>query len=249
MAETLLDIVQTILSDMDGDMVNSITDTEEAEQVARIVIETYKAMMSNTTWPHTRRALTLVPRSDSDYPTYVSFNESLKELISINYNKAKLGDARRLYQPVKYKDPDDFLRILNCRDNTQSNIDIIEDDSGIELLIQNDKAPEYYTSFDDVYIILDSYDNEVDSTIQASKIQAQGYIIPDFPLDDASIPDIPVDALSALKEESKAVCQYRIRQFQDVKAEQESARQKRWLSRKAWRANANRRYPDYGRKC
>ena len=38
---TLLAMVQDILNDMDGDEVNSISDTVEAEQVAQIIKTTY----------------------------------------------------------------------------------------------------------------------------------------------------------------------------------------------------------------
>lgn len=244
---TLLDMVQSILSDMDGDEVNSIADTAESEQVASIVRSTYNALVSHTVWPHTRRAVALVPRSDSEYPTHMVTREALKELISVRYNKAKVGEDRKNYKEVTYCDPDDFLRKTNYRDNSQSNIDIIIDDSGIELFIQNDKAPDFYTSFDDVGVVFDSYDSEVDSTLQQSKLQAQGYIIPSFSLIDDFIPDLPADAFSLLLEESTSRAQFKLRQFQDMKSEQEAQKQSRYLSQKSWTVGGGIRYPNYGR--
>lgn len=248
MAKTLLEFVQTILSDMDGDEVNSINDTAESEQVASIVKTTYNALVSHTVWPHTRRAVALVPRSDSDYPTHMAVAEELKELISVRYNKAKVGEVRKDYREVVWVDPDDFLRRTNQRDNSQDNVDIIIDDSGIELLIVNDKAPDFYTSFDDRGLVFDSYDNLVDSTLQQSKLQAQGYIIPEFSLEDNFVPDLPADAFALLLEESISRCQYKLRQFQDMKSEQEAQKQSRYLSQKSWTVDGGIRYRDYGRK-
>lgn len=248
MKMTLLEIVQSILSDMDGDEVNSIADTAESEQVANIVLNTYRAIVSHTTWPHTRRAVALIPNSDSRYPTHLTVKEELKELISVRYNKAKVDDDRLLYKELDWVDPDDFLRRTNNRNSTKANVEVVNDYSGIQLLIMNDKAPDFYTSFDDVVLVCDSYDNTVDTSLQQSKLQAQGYIIPDFSLEDSFIPDLPADAFSLLLEESVSRAQYKLRQFQDTKSEVESQKQSRWLSRKSWTVEGGIRYRDYGRK-
>lgn len=247
MTQTLLKIVQTILSDMDGDEINSIQDTEESVQVARIVENTYLAIVSNTTWPHTRRALTIDARSSSDFPNYVVVKDSLKELISIYYNTRSISDTRDIYTKLTWLEPDNFLYKTNLRDSSQSNVKTVIDDSGVKLFILNDKAPEFYTSFNDVDIVFDSYDSAVDSTIQVSKVQALGYIIPPFSLEDDFEPDLPPDAFSLLIERSTSSAQFKLRQFQDLKAEQEGTKQSRWMSRKAWRVKGGIRYPNYGK--
>ena len=248
MRKTLLDIVQGILSDMDGDEVNSIYDTEESEQVAKIVRSTYEAIVSHTNWPHTRRAVALIPRSNSEFPTHMKLEDNVKELISVRYNTADAGETRKTYKELKYLDPDDFLRKINIRNNDDSNIIVVIDDSGIELLIKNDKSPEYFTSFDDTNVIFDSFDNSVEATLVEDKFQAQAYIIPSFYMRDDFTPDLPIDAFSMFIEEATSKCQYKLRQFQDVKAEQEATRQSRWMSRKAWRVDGGIRYPDWGRR-
>jgi hypothetical protein len=81
--KTLLELVQDILSDMDGDEVNSIDDTIESAQVAQIIRATYEAMMSSRNWPHQRRLLTLVPSGDNTLPTHVTMQEEIKEMIGV----------------------------------------------------------------------------------------------------------------------------------------------------------------------
>ena len=46
MKSTLLQVVQSILSDMDSEDVNTISDTIEAQQVASVVEDTYFNIMS-----------------------------------------------------------------------------------------------------------------------------------------------------------------------------------------------------------
>lgn len=245
---TLLEIVQTVLNDMSGDPVNSIADTDEAEEVAQQVKNVYRNLISHTEWPHTRRAVQLVPYSDSTYPTHMRVGEEYKKLVSIYYNSSKVNSDRLLYQPIKYLSPDQFLMKLNARDNTSESIDIIIDPSGIQLLISNSKAPDYYTSFDDVNIVFDSYDKLVDSTLQSSKVQAVAYILPDFRLEDSFVPDLPLEAFSYLIEETTSRCQLKMRQFQDIKSEAEATKQSRWLSQSNFIVKGGITFPDYGRK-
>lgn len=245
---TLLEIVQDILNDVSGDPVNSIDDTEESQQVAQIVKSSYFALMSNRNWPHLRRSITLSPYAGSSYPTHIVMEEGAKELTFINYNKVKVGEIRKRYSPVRWENPDQFLFRLNQEDNTSPKVDVIIDPSGIELLIRNDRAPEYYTSFDDDVLVFNSYDKAVDGVLQSSKFQAQGYVLPTWSHTDLAIPDLPAEAFTALLEEAKSRVSYKLYQEPDQKAEQEAARQQRWLSRKARKVAGGIQYPNYGRK-
>lgn len=247
MKMSLLDLVIDILNDMDGDEVNSIDDTVESAQVAQIIKSTYYAMISNRNWPHTKQAVQINPSGDNALPTHMVLQQDIKELCFINYNKAKDTETRKLYQPIRWLEPDDFLRVTNRRNNDNSDIDIIVDPTGVELLIKNNLAPTYYTSFDDDALVFDSYDNEVDTTLQSSKIQAQAYVIPQWSQTDDFIPDLPAEAFTALLEESKSRAMLKLKQVSDPKAEQEASRQQRWLARKSWRAHGGIQYPSYGR--
>lgn len=246
MKKSLLEMTQDILSDMSDDEVNSIDDTFDSSQVAAIIRSTYEAMMSNRNWPHLRKLIQITPFSRVSLPTHMELQQEVKELCFINYNCSE--DARLRYCTMKWLEPDDFLRVLNRRDSTRQNIDIIQDPTGVQLLIDNDKWPEYYTSFDDTILVFDSYKSSVDDSLQESKIQAMAYVMPSWQHTDAFVPDLPNEAFAALMAEAKSAAMLRLNQVQDAKAEQEAVRQQRWLSRKAWRAHGGIQYPDYGRR-
>lgn len=241
-------MTQDILSDMTDDEVNSIDDTFASQQVASIIRSTYEAMMSNRNWPHTRKLVQVYPYSSQDQPTHMVLQQEIKELCFINYNIAPLDSNRFDFVEMVWKEPDDFLRMLNTRDSSKENIRTIYDRSGVVLLITTDRHPKYYTSFDDNTLVFDSYDVTVDSTLQESKIQAMAYISPLWQHNDSFIPDLPVEAFPALINEAKSTAMFRLKQTQDFKAEKESIKQQRWLSRKAWRVNGGIQYPNYGRK-
>lgn len=244
---TLLEMVQDILNDIDGDEVNSISDTFESEQIAQIIKTTYDAMIRSKDWPHTKGLLQLVASGTTAKPTHMTFDEDFKRIVYINYNKIKVGETRIKYEPVRFMNSDDFLRMVNSRDSTASNISSVVDDSGITLLIRNDMAPSYFTSFDDETLVFDSYDSAVDSTLQVSKTQCVAFKIPDFVISDAVIPDLPSEAFILLLEESKSRVSMKLRQQEDVKSELESRKQGQWLSKQAWTVNGGIKYDNYGR--
>lgn len=245
---TLLEMVQDILSDMVSDEVNSIDDTVEAQSVANIIKTTYYSMLANRNWPHTRKLVQLESSGSIDRPNYVRLPSSLKELISIEYDCKKLGAVNSDFRELKYKYPDEFLRMVSSRKSGDANVKTVIDFSGVKLLILTDKAPEYYTSFDDDYVVFDSYDSAIDTTIVQAKTGCIAYLTPDWVRENEAIPDLPVDAFPALLSEAKSASFYNIKQMTNEKEEIKSGKQSRWLARKAWRTHGGVRTEDYGRR-
>ena len=247
MKRTLLDMVQEILSDIDSDEVESIDDTVEAEQIVSILKSTYYAMMNNRDWPHLRRSIQITSLGDTAKPTHMKIQDGVKELCFLKYNKQKAGATKKDYGDITFLQPDHFLHKTNQEDSSSANVLTVTDTGGIELLVRTNRAPSYATSFDDEYVVFDSYDSAVDSTMQESKIQAVAYVIPAWSSADDFIPDLPENAFPALVEEAKSKAALRLAQKPDEKAEQEAGRQNRWLARRARRINGGIQYPNYGR--
>lgn len=245
---TLLDMVKEILSDIDSDEVESIDDTVEAEQIVSILKSTYYAMMNNRDWPHLRRSIQISSLGDTAKPTHMKIQDGVKELCFLKYNKQKVGATKKDYGNITFLQPDQFLHKTNQEDSSASTTLVVTDTGGIELIVRTDRAPTYFTSFDDEYVVFDSYDSGVDSTMQESKIQAMAYVIPAWSSADDFTPDLPENAFPALVEEAKSKAALRLAQKPDEKAEQEAGRQNRWLARRARRINGGIQYPNYGRK-
>ena len=245
---TVLDIVQDVLSDTSSDLINSIDDTDESLRVANLVRSTYLSLMSSMEWPHLRKLVNLVPYSNLNKPTHMKVKESITKIDNIRYNKAKVGDPRLRVEDVEYLEPEHFLHKTNKEDSTSDNVKIVQDGSGVIILIRNDRAPKYYTSFDDETIVFDSYDSEVDDTLVSSKFQAVAYLNPSFTVADDYIPDLPQNAFSMLVEEVKARASLRFRQIVDTKSEQSSQLQRSHLIKQSRRINRELKRPDYGRR-
>lgn len=246
MKKTLFEIVDSILNEMDSDKVNSISDTVESEQVAQIVRDCYYEMLSNRNWPHTRKLVQFDAVSDITKPNYLKAPSNMKELVFFKYDMKKASGDPALYEDVKWKEPEDFLRMVSRR--TGDNVQAVQDYSGTVLQIFNDTAPQYWTSFDDQYVVTDSFNNALDDTLKKSKVQCMAYMVPTWTHADTFVPDLPIDAFSALEEEAKSTAFLTLKQMGNQKAEMKTARQQRWLSRKAWTLQGGTQFPDYGRK-
>jgi hypothetical protein len=245
---TLLDMVQDIANDLETDEINSISDTIESVQIAQIVKTSFFEMIASRNWPHLKRTFQLTSSSDPAYPTHMRLPEDVKELIMVSYDKKKSGESRDKYQEIYWVEPEEFLYKSNQRNIDNSNVDSITDFGGVPFNIYNDRAPTYFTSFDDEWIVADAYDSAVDSVLQTSKTQALGYISPTWSHTDTAIPDLPEEAFPALLEEAKSTAFVVLKQMPNEKAEQKAGRQHRRLARKAWRVDGGVRYPNYGRK-
>lgn len=246
--KTLLQMTQDILNDLDSDEVNSINDTVESAQVAQIIRTCYEEVCSNRNWPNQKKVIQLEASGTTSRPNYLTIPEGIKELVSFKYDSIKNGETRIQYKDVKFLYPDEFLAHTNQRNSDNTNVDQVQDDSGVVFLILNDKAPEFWTTFDDEWLICDSYDSVVDDTLKKAKTQAIVYKEATWSHTDDFIPELPEEAFSMLIEEAKSTAFLVLKQMANQKAEQKANRQQRWLSRKAWKLQGGIRYPSYGRK-
>ena len=116
------------------------------------------------------------------------------------------------------------------------------------LLILNDCHPTYCTSFDDDFLVFDSFNTAVDSTIQESKLQVFGKVLSEFKMENTFIPDLPSKHFPAFKEECKSTAFLRIKEVFDAKSDNHSKKARSFLDREKRRGRNGLRYPNYGRK-
>lgn len=244
---TLLEMVEDILNDCDSDPVTSYTDTTESQQVAQILKTTYFNIIDGRDWPHLFDLFQLTQTSAAT-PTHLNIANTIVKVLWIKYDKALVTDTRTKYLEVQYKEPKEFLTLLNGRVSDASNVDIINDPSGLPLLIYNDRAPTYYTSFTDDAIVMDSYDISVETFLKTAKNQCYGKKYPSVTLSDGLYFDLPTEMFSYLLAEAKAVAFQVLKQMPNPKAEQQSVLQRRRMSWESWNLDKMNKYPDFGRR-
>jgi len=243
-ALTLLQMVQGILSDMDSDEVNSITDTVESQQVADIIKETYYDLIHSYDLYKNATLLKLQPSGTSARPTHMYLAD---EITSVDACTVKYHDGEK-YRDVHYLQPRDFLDLITQRDSTDTNVQTVVDDvSGVNFYINNDVQPTYFTSFDNKNLIFDSYDATIESTLQNSKTLAYGSTEYGWTMSDTFVPELDNSYLQLLLQESKAMCFVNLQQISNSKVEQRARKLSTNLQRKNLKIGYRDRTPDFGK--
>ena len=238
MKRTLLQIVQNILSDMDSEDVNSIGDSIEAEQIASVVRDVYYNMVSTRMVPEHKELFKLTSLSDSTRPTHFTIPSDINNIESIEYN---VGE----YKEIKFVEPLEFLRLTKQSDSTLTVYDV---NGNTPLFIRSDKNPDFYTSFDDEHIIMDSYDSTVSSTLSQSNTRCFGKKIPVFTISDDFTPDVDSVLFPYLIAEAKSTCFSLFKSGPDQKIEQAARRQKSYAQNDMYNINKDNKRPKYGRR-
>ena len=240
MKYTLLQMVQSILSDMDGEAVSTISDTIEAQQVASIIRDTFYNITSARDIPEHYELIKLTAASDSSYPTHFSYPTNVKVVEKVWYQNSD-GD----YLEVDWCDPLDFL---SKTDVTKDNyVSVSDKNGGTTLRIGNDQDPRFYTSFDDEWLVFNSYDATVDTTLQESKVRAYGVKHPTFTIADSFTPDLDATMFPYLLAESKSVTMSLMKGGSDPKVEQAARRQKSYIQNDMYRTKRPNNWSTFGR--
>lgn len=235
-------MVQSILSDMDSENVNSISDTVEAEQVASVIEDTFFNLIAAREIPEHKQLLKLTALADNTRPTHFQYPTNTKQLERIFYDISTTGNN---YREIYFVEPLDFLsRSSEDGSNVTS---VLDKNGGTKIFIMTDRAPTYYTSFDDNFIVFDSYDSSVESTLQESKTRAYGTMYPVFTQSDSFQPDLDDTMLPYLLAEAKSTCFSLFKSGSDPKVEQSARRLKSFVQNDMYKTKKANVRPHYGR--
>lgn len=254
MKYTLLDLVQTIASSLDSDEVNSVTDTTESLQIAYVVRTVYMDLISRANLPEHYSLTSLVPSGDSLKPTLMYVPETVDELLWLKYDNRTVELPAMNMQPVQFVETKAFLEMLYQFDLTDTtrygSFSHVIAGNTFTLPYRLDKAPQFYTTFDDRTLIFDSYDALVDTTLQASKTTAYAKLEIPFVMSDTFVPDLDSSQFQLLLNEAKSLAWAELKQAQNGKAEQAAKRQWTRLEKTKYETEHQSyfdRLPNYGR--
>jgi len=246
-AKTNLDYVQDILSALDSDEVNSVSDTVESMQVLRIVKRTYDSIVTRADLNEHYTLFELTASTDITKPTLMTRPTNVSSIIWVKYNMETADDSNDNFREVIFLPLDSFLnRMHNLKedaDNVESFTQVISSglsSDTITVLYETDRAPQYYTAFDDYTLLFDSYDSDVDTTLQKTKTLCYGKKDQTFLLTDDFIPFIDVEFGSLLLNEALVVAFAELKQVPNEVAN-------KWAMRAWTKIGHGKRAIDQGR--
>lgn len=255
MKYSLLDVVQKTLDSMDGDQVNSVSDTTESLQVATMAEITYNDILTQGDLPEDFRLFSLTASGDAGLPIVMYRPAQYESVLWVKYKRTIDDDAsdRRLWTMMKPVTLDEFLKRSDGLNVDDANVILTEVTTGnttLEILHYNDRSPDYFTTFDDNTVLFSSYDVSVEATLQTNKTLCYGQYTTQFVLVDAFTPSFDSGVHQIWLNETIALANARLRQVADAKAEK-SAR-KGWIklqdAKEAIKLGYYNRLPNYSRK-
>jgi len=245
---TVITMVQKILSSMDSDDVNSISDTEEALQVVDIIEDTYNHMIVELNPPHLRKTCQLTNLGDTSQPTTLSVPAGVTEIGTVKYEITETGSSNRAFRDLDYCEPQDFIDKLLIRNSGDANITETSSPDGTPLFLFNDQFPRFWTSFDDENIVADAYDNTESTTLLGSKTVVLCTKIPDFTKTDTFVPDLPEQAFPLLLAEARRASHLYLKQQDSAVDAKRALQGSHTFRNKKWTTHDTKKKIKYGRK-
>jgi hypothetical protein len=203
---TLIDAVQAILSDADGDEVSSIMDTVESEQCARVIQDVFYQIVDLHDLEHIK-TLSRLDATTSSTPNVMTRPEGYHSIEWVQYDTKNAASDPQSYNFIQYVEPDDFLSRIQGRNVSDTTVTAVTLSTGVILPIRNDTAPSFYTVMDtgSDELVFDAYDSVIEANLQQSKSIIYGIQRPTLSLADASTFTVPRHLESLILREARAM--------------------------------------------
>ncbi len=228
MRYSLKELVDRILESIDGDEVNSFSDTAESLAVANIIKECYYDIVSEIAPKETNGLFHLDAPTDNLKPPQMTLPSNVYKIEWLKYN---VGDTLQdtNFRDLCYLPVEEFFDYMNGLDINETWVDtqiVTMNGQDFDVKFRNDQYPTYWTSPDDGLILLDSFDLSVETTLTSSRTYGYGGLISVFTMSDTFVPDIDPRQFSLLLQSAKAQAFIELKQTQNDKAERKERRNK-----------------------
>jgi hypothetical protein len=248
MKYTLLEMVQSILTSLDSDEVDSISDTAEARSIAELIRQSYFNIIARANLTEHQQLFGLTASGDSAKPVLMTRPSTVVRLDWIKYQISD-DPLSPKFSYVTILPLQQFLDLTHQLNLTATDVDSMVVD-GQTFFFKNNVAPCYCTILKDNSIIFDSYKSTIESTLQATKTMCFGLVSPVFNMIDTFIPELDELQFPLLLNEAKSMAFIELKQVENVAAIRESKRQ--WSvvqkTKELKRGSYFDQLPDFGRR-
>lgn len=228
MKQSLLDVVQVVLSSLDSEEVNSIGDTVEANQVALICKNVFYDMMNDVALPEKQTLFQLEASIDPDQPVLMTLPSQIVKLEGVRYNYTDTDNTLPDYREIQFVTWSEWMLRQTPveNDTTYGTMTIEKDGLTFQFWYKNDEDPSYYTTFDDYTLLFNSYDVSKDTTLKKHKTMCVGRSLPLFLMQDTYIPDMDATEFPRYINKCKVRAFNELKQTANEEAAAEARRQK-----------------------
>ena len=217
MAEfTLLEYIQDIASSLDSDEVSNYDDSVESLQIAKIIRTVYNDLQARADLPEHYTLFSLTASGDNAKPVLMTRPSDANSIVWVQYNKVLSGDTDPVWQEVYYKPLEEFLAHTDQFKVSDTEVAAMTQTIGsdtVQFIYRNDRAPNFFTTYNDSTILFDSFDSEVDTTLQSIKTRCYGRKDKAFTMSNSFVPFLDRDLSTLLLNESKLLAFAELKQM------------------------------------
>lgn len=229
MRYTLLELTQLLLSSMDSDEIDSISDTVESVQVTTILKSVFYDMATELDLPEHETMFELTASGDSNKPALMTLPTDVTKLVTVRYDSRDSGDTYpdwRLIEWIPLPEMIDYSNSLRGETSNVGSMDVTNNAETHEFLYRTNEQPRHYTTPDDYTLIFNSLDTgEGDTTLQASKTMCHGSVYPVFTVSNTFTPDLDPTQFAYFIQKAKVRAHFEMRQLPHQEAAGEARRQ------------------------
>jgi hypothetical protein len=227
---TLLQMTQNILSALNSDEVNSIADTVESQQVADEIQNTFRELYNDHDFGTFEGLINLESPGNTATPHILTLPSNVQFIKWLKYRDYRNTSSDITYKDLDYLDPEIFIRNIVEQTDPASSVNVkILSTSPVTYPIANDRAPRYYTIFEDTQeIVFDAFDASYETFLTGSNSLAWATQYKSFSMTDNFIPPIPASEFPHLLAEAKSACFINLK---EIANSNEASRARRQLVR------------------
>lgn len=246
---TILKLVQELGAGIGSDEIDALDETIEATEIVTILQQTIDEVISRKRWEFLKdRIRQLDDRiAGSTQLNTLVIPSDVTRVNCLQYRNTT-NDVPE-FTEITYMQPCEFLAFVQARRVGDDNILAIANEDGVQINVLTDSPPTRWTSFDEVNITFDAYDETLGNgnLIVDSVIIADVVPVTDF-TDPTAVLNVPERMESLIFNEALSTCNYRLRQTRDPKADRVALRQHRALREQEHITNKDVKEINYGRR-
>jgi hypothetical protein len=223
MKYTLLELVQTILSSMESDEVDSISDTPESLAVATVVRTAYYDLITRLKLPVNYDLFQLIGSGSALTPVTMFLPSDVEQLEWVRYDETPSTVLdKKIVDKLTYRPIDDFMELTYnyaSTNNATTSYTVTSGTSALTAYCLTDQAPRYYTTFNESTVLFDGYDSSTEAMLQASKTTCWGKKQYTFTFSNDFVPQLDEQQFALLLNEAKGLAWFELRQTPHERAE------------------------------
>lgn len=154
---TALDIVQKTLAVCNLEPVTDIDESVESDQVFELLKTSYDELLNDIDWDHLQTNDQLELVSFEFRQTTLGVTANTVEMFKLPETALQINWIKYKGEDVEYLSPKEMTDLLDSRDQTAANVDAIG-------AITDSEFPQFWTTYDDTYIVVDRYDGSLTAT-------------------------------------------------------------------------------------